>query len=587
MANNGNIFENGENLQAAIGKALQESKALLCFVSDESDETKRWEAALLNQGIRHRLQSSTVLLRLQAGSQQADFLNSVCPISGKPAIVIIHNAQVVVNYQNGQTTFETLQEELHSRYGQPEDGDHPTAESTTSSRAHIELPPSEGRMRLPDNAYDRFRKLTAQYTSAGIKGKALLSAQLRLLEVLKIDVVTAAVADIKQQLESISEPSLPDEVLERLLNTPASRLQFNSTPVDRPPLSSQDTPSSSTLQTGADDTLSQPVQSTNSAASAPSASQPSETNPLANSSGQSSSESGSSDSRNSQRAQYVADQKLREDAERVERIRIKVQKNAENNTRRRAEMAAANEQRRADLLNLRKANSTTSDPKATDIRLQVRLFDGSTVRNSFPAEATVAKDVRKWIDAEVARKAVDGGATSGQPYNLKLILTPLPNRSIEAGEEDSALCDLDGVKGSATMVMVPVRGYVDSYSTSSSGIVGGVVGGATSMVGAGIGLVGTAAGMVIGGLGRLLGAGAGAGAGQQTQPEPQTQERDTRQDRETGESSATRSNVRVRTLADQRMDEETERRKKGTQLYNGMGLNVQPRDGDDDDKARR
>lgn len=176
---------------------------------------------------------------------------------------------------------------------------------------------------------------------------------------------------------------------------------------------------------------------------------------------------------------------------------------------------------------------------------------------------------------------------AGQPYNLKLILTPLPNRTIETGEEDRAISDLDGVRGSATMVMVPVRGYVDSYSGSTGGIVGGVVGGATSMVGAGIGLVGSAAGLVVGGLGRLLGAGANpvtGGTVSAQQPQQQAQEAGGREARDTATTSGSRPNMRMRTLADQRMDEEDDRRKKGTQLYNGMGLNVQPRKDEDETK---
>jgi hypothetical protein len=147
MADNDNVFEDGENLQAAIGKALQESKALLCFVSDDGDESTQWEVALLDQDIREKLQSTTVLLRLKAGSDQAGFLNSVCLIQSVPAIVIIHNAQVVGNYQNGETTFEQLQKELEDRYAPSQDGGSASVSSAASKAVHIDLPPSEGRMR--------------------------------------------------------------------------------------------------------------------------------------------------------------------------------------------------------------------------------------------------------------------------------------------------------------------------------------------------------------------------------------------------------------------------------------------------------
>lgn len=578
MADEDSIFEDGENLQAAIGKALQQNKALLCFVSDDGDESTQWEVVLLDDDIRSKLQSTTVLLRLKAGSDQAGFLNGVCQVQSVPAIIIIHNAQVVANYQHDQTPFDQIQSELKGRYGPSEVVKPSTSSPSTTQVIHLDLPPPEGRMRLPNNAYDQLRKLTQEYISKGLKGKALLYVQLRLLESMKIDIVTEAAKSIRQQIETITAPALSDEVTERLLNTPASRLQNPSTPATQ----AQKESSSSDSTSHARDSTSTRPSGTTQPAETPS--QRSTTiNPPSNPPEPPSAPSSSTPpSHASQRAQYIAAQKSRETAQAAERAHIKADIAADKAARREAEALAAAEQRRIDLQNLRKANSTTSDPKASDIRIQVRLFDGSTIRNSFPAEATVARDVRDWIDGEIARKAVNGGSVAGQPYDLKLILTPLPNRTIEAGEEDGAISDLDGVKGSATMVMVPVRGYVESYSGSSGGVVGGVVGSAASVVGAGIGLVGSAAGMFVGGLGRLLGAGAGPETAQQ--PSQRVQESNARDGGDTGTSSGSRANVRVRTLADQRMDEEDERRKKGTQLYNGMGLNVQPRKDEDETK---
>lgn len=581
----GGIFEDGENLQAAIGKALQEQKALLCFVYDEDDgDSDQWQAALLEDTIKENIQSTTVLLRLKQSTDQAGFLSGVCPIQSVPAIVIIHNAQVVANYQNGQTSFENLQKELRAKYAQSEDK-HPSSSPDTRKIAHLDLSPPEGRMRLPNNAYDELRRLTQDSISKGLTGKELLDVQLTTIETLKIDIVSRAADEIRQKLDTNPEPILPDEVTDKLLNTPASRLRNTNS-------SSEGTPhglGSSASSTRARTDLPDQPSSTQTTQSAPptSSSRNTASNqsrpPAQSQASQSpSTTTPATSSQTSQRAQYVAAQKARESAQADERARIKAQLAAEKAVRREAEAQAAAEQRRVDLLNLRKANSTTSNPKASDVRIQVRLFDGSTIRNSFPAEATVAQEIRSWIDSEVTKKAAGGGSPAGQPYNLKLILTPLPNRAIEAGEEDQAICDLDGVKGSATMVMVPVRGYVDSYSGSSGGVVGGVVGGATSMLGAGIGLVGSAAGMFVGGLGRLI----GGGAAPAPQSQQQTQEASARKGGEGASTGGGRQSVRVRTLADQRVDEEDDRRRKGTQLYNGMGLNVQPRKDDEGDVAK-
>ncbi|KAK5955856.1 hypothetical protein OHC33_003497 [Knufia fluminis] len=559
MADEESIFEDGENLQGAIGKALQEKKALLCFVSDNEDESSRWEAALLDSKIRGKLRSSTVALRLNAGSEQAGYLNAVCPVQSTPAVIIIYNAQVVANYQHGQTTFEQLQQQLEARYGTETEVDQASSSSTKPDVAgYIDLPPSEGRMRLPNNAYDHFRKLTQQFVSSGVSGKDLLTIQLNLLQSLNIDEITATVKDIQAQSETTTKPELPDEVTNRLLNTPASKMQGNAPPVNEPSARSSSSPSSGPT----------PSQHAATARSPP----PPSSSP-------------STSSTTTQRTAYIASQKRAEQ----ERHRIKSQIASDKRARRDSDRAAALEaetlKRRAELSALRAANSTTSDPKSTDIRLQVRLFDGSTIRSSFTAESTIARHVRPWVDGEVTSKSTTG---AGQPYNLKLILTPHPNRTIEAGEEDTPLSDLEGVSGSgsATMVMVPVRGYVESYGAGGGGVrvAGSVVGGVQSVVGAGVGLVGG----LLGGLGRLIGGGSGAqtdaGAGTASREDAHGLPGQTVGG---GGGGARGGNgARVRTLADQRRDEDEEQRRRGAQLYNGMGLNVQPRKEDKDESAK-
>ncbi len=90
-------------------------------------------------------------------------------------------------------------------------------------------------------------------------------------------------------------------------------------------------------------------------------------------------------------------------------------------------------------------------PNSSEVRIQVRTFEGSTLRSSFPRTATIATHVRPWIDSNAEHKT---------PYNLKIILTPLPTRTVEAAEEEKSLDDLD-IIGSCTLVMVPVKGFVE------------------------------------------------------------------------------------------------------------------------------
>ncbi|OTA87542.1 hypothetical protein M434DRAFT_81176 [Hypoxylon sp. CO27-5] len=86
--------------------------------------------------------------------------------------------------------------------------------------------------------------------------------------------------------------------------------------------------------------------------------------------------------------------------------------------------------------------------------LQVRLFDGSTIRSRFKNDATLAGDVRKWIDEE----RTDGDA----PYTFRVVLSPLPNKAIEPTEETESLLSL-GLAPSATLVLVPAK-YSSAYA---------------------------------------------------------------------------------------------------------------------------
>lgn len=86
--------------------------------------------------------------------------------------------------------------------------------------------------------------------------------------------------------------------------------------------------------------------------------------------------------------------------------------------------------------------------------LQVRLFDGSTLRGRFPSDQTLGKEVRQWID----EKRTDGT----DPYTFRIVLTPLPNKAIEPAEESDMLRDI-GLAPSATLILVPVVRVATAY----------------------------------------------------------------------------------------------------------------------------
>lgn len=128
--------------------------------------------------------------------------------------------------------------------------------------------------------------------------------------------------------------------------------------------------------------------------------------------------------------------------------------------------------------------------------LQIRLFDGSTIRNRFPSSSTLEKDVRPWIDVEQQ--------IAGSPYTFKQILAPLPSKSISESEEVQTLQDL-GLVPNATLVLVPIASYQTAYETGGGGVAGTVGGAVRGVASVGMGLVGSVVGVPLGFAARALG----------------------------------------------------------------------------------
>jgi len=229
--------------------------------------------------------------------------------------------------------------------------------------------------------------------------------------------------------------------------------------------------------------------------------------------------------------------KLQQDA-RDERARIL--KRVEEDKAERREREALRAQARATAA----SSSSSTRPSSTttaECALQIRLFDGTTIRSRFPSSNTLRGDVRKWIDGQHT-----GG---GIPYTFKEILTPQPNRTISISEEEGSLQSV-GLTPSATLILVPIKGYTSAYVSGTSGLASYVSKG----ISVGYDLVSSGFGLVTGGLSNLL--------GNATIPQ-QTQQNEL--------SSPTVAPVDVRTLRDHGEDREDH------QLYNGNALNFEPR----------
>ncbi|KAK0717060.1 hypothetical protein B0T26DRAFT_277714 [Lasiosphaeria miniovina] len=85
--------------------------------------------------------------------------------------------------------------------------------------------------------------------------------------------------------------------------------------------------------------------------------------------------------------------------------------------------------------------------------IQVRLFDGSTIRNRFSSAQTL-KDVRQWVD-----NTREDGNTN---YTFKVLLTPLPSKKLDVTEEAKSLLAL-GLTPSSTLILLPVQKFAAAY----------------------------------------------------------------------------------------------------------------------------
>ncbi|THC98044.1 hypothetical protein EYZ11_002470 [Aspergillus tanneri] len=192
-------------------------------------------------------------------------------------------------------------------------------------------------------------------------------------------------------------------------------------------------------------------------------------------------------------------------------------------------------------------------------RLQVRLFDGSSIRSSFSPSQTIRGDVRPWIDSQYTEEK--------RPYNLKHILTPEPNRTLTIADEEQTLEEL-GLGSSANLVMVPINTYTEAYSSSAASL---PVRAASSAYGIVSSVVGTATGLVGSIFGYVLQPAPASEASSTTSSPPENNR--------PGQRLSTSRSPTIRTLRDRRGSRDD------SQFYNGNQLNFEPRR-DAEDQSR-
>ncbi|KAI1366638.1 hypothetical protein F5Y08DRAFT_123468 [Xylaria arbuscula] len=150
------------SLQEGISTALQQSKQVVCFVTDDGDESQKWENEFLtDDSIRPGLESSSVLLRLLAGSEEAGYLEALFPVPKKPTIVVIQNGQLREYIAAGTSKEEfvrTLGKSIPSDATQQSQGS--ATPVTTASAPNQQNPPSQP-SQTNDSLYDDETQPTA------------------------------------------------------------------------------------------------------------------------------------------------------------------------------------------------------------------------------------------------------------------------------------------------------------------------------------------------------------------------------------------------------------------------------------------
>ncbi|KAL0937946.1 UBX domain-containing protein [Colletotrichum truncatum] len=377
------------SLQEGIASALQQNKCVFCFVTDEQDESQRWETEYLTEdSIVTLLNDEAVALRLKQGSEEAGFLAAIFPLPNTPTVVIIKNGDLkeyIVNGTNKDEFVRRVTTALRGAQGQPAVPQSvPAATSAPAAQPTDDLYGD-----APNNASQ------TNTSNSSSRGPATPTQE---------EVNAAAVRDV---------------LAERAARLEAQRLENERKAREARAARAATDDSKEAAQT-----------------------------------------------RNHKEALKKARQ---EAAEEKARILKKIEDDRAERRAKAAERAALRDQNASPKLGevaaaLTRSESSSLAPSSSAASgmtaLQVRLLDGSTIRNRFPSSKTLG-DVRKWVD----EARTDGNK---EPYRFKVVLAPQPSRRIDDTEESKNLADL-GLSPSSTLVLAPVGAHVSAYEGSSFG----------------------------------------------------------------------------------------------------------------------
>ncbi|KAH8659583.1 ubiquitin-related domain-containing protein [Ilyonectria robusta] len=365
-------------LQDGISTAVGQQKLVLCFVTDESEESTQWENEfLLDESLSKLIKDQSVALRLTAGSDEAGYLAQIFPLPRTPTVVIIQNGELK-EYITPGTTKEDFFRRIQNAF------------SATSSSAPVSASTSTPQ---PEPA-------PAASSSQGV---------------------------------SPSGESSTSENVRRILTERAAKLKTQKEEAERKAKE-----------------------------------QAKEERNKAKAKGKADAEAGAkTDNAVAHKAAEAVKKKRQEQQEERRRILKRIE---DDKAERRLRAQAREQMRTEDVKGGDVASSLVNAPesklpsttKASGMTsLQVRMFDGSTLRSRFKTTSPL-KTIRSWVD----ENRTDGS----QPYTFKQVLTPSPNKTIDETEENKSVGEL-GLSPSSTLVLIPVKNFTSAYDASSQNIV--------------------------------------------------------------------------------------------------------------------
>ncbi|KAK3711879.1 hypothetical protein LTR37_009397 [Vermiconidia calcicola] len=419
------IFHEGD-LNSGIARAIQEKKVVACFIhKPDEHESEIWEDYWLQNKSQPTdmissdipplglmLAEKAVLLKLELGSREAGFLNAFCPVTKAPTMVVVHNGKVLERLEVGIGKEEFVGRLLRAvgfksapaGTSQPEGppGDEDEEEARDDIGGQNAVPGSEASVPA------------AEQTNAGPSQPASSGSTSQ-----PPDHVQTMLTERGQRLEA-----------ERVKREAAAKAEK----IARANARRKETEEASAGHSG-------------------------------------DRARGTSDQKDKQQARdaWIYQQKQRKDEAKKERERILGQIESDKQERkaqaaRRKELESAAGGGAYSEVPESSTRTTTLPARSvhTSCALQVRLFDGSSIRAKFEPDADIATAVRTWVD----EASPEGGADI--PYTFRQILAPQPSKTIEMSEEHQSLQEL-GLIPSATLVLVPVAGATSAYSSAGGG----------------------------------------------------------------------------------------------------------------------